>query len=338
MRIINSFRGNYYNKDDSSTGITMYFFDEDCTIPYNEIMIDYFKGFLNCVYTIQNGHQTGVEILYYEESSAVERLSYMLHGNIYGISVEFFESGEISLISMVIGNAYMDVISYNENGTLKEKEFIDHLKTNAFVGFAINDKVLLEYRRKYNLEKIADKIKAMKSDEGYDINSIAMFIKNIENTNISSIQKSNKHSFPEFPKLEQVIPLAFHEMTNQFITDYKELSERELWEKYDLRRVWHNADDYVIASKQHGSLGKVLICVLELFDYILQTDKKETLIHFNPKNFWDEEPVKLVQFDLENDQNYYAYIPQSTDLKSIFDVKIYEMDIHEQGEPKIEMW
>ncbi len=337
MKIINSFRGNYYNKEDFNTGITMYFFDEDCTIPYNGILIDYFKGFLNCIYTIQNGHQTGIEIVYYEESTAIERLSYMLHGNIDGISIDFFESGEISSISMVIGNAYIDIISYNENGTLKEKKFIEHLKANAFVGLAIHTKILLEYRKKYNLEEIATKIKAMKRNEGYDINSIAMFIKNIENHNLSNIQKSNKNNIPAFPELEQIIPLPFHEKTNQFLIDYQELNEKELWNKYDLKSVWHNSDDYIIASKQYGNFGKVLIYVLELFDYILQTDKKETLIHFKPKNYWGEEPVKLIQFDIENHQNYYTYIPQSTDLKSILDIKIYEIDIHEQGEPKIEM-
>ncbi len=324
MQIINSFRGNYYSKDDSSTGITMYFFDKDCTIPYNGIMIDYFKGFLNCVYTIKNGHQTGVEILYYEESTAIERLSCILHENIDGISIEFFKSGEISSISMVIGNAYMDIISYNENGTLKEKSFINHLEANAFVGFSINAEVLLEYRKKYNLEQIANKIKSMKNNKEYDIYYIAIFIKNIGNYNILNVQKSNKNNIPEFPKLEQLIPLPFHEKTNQFILDYNKLSEKELWKKYDLKSVWSNSDNYVIASKQHGNLGKVLIYVLELFDYILQTDKEETLIYFKPKNYWGEEPVKLVQFDIDNNQNYYAYIPQSTYLKSIFDVKIYE--------------
>ena len=138
---------------------------------------------------------------------------------------------------------------------------------------------------------------------------------------------------PKFPKLEKVVPLPFHEKTNQFIIDYKALSEKALWEKYNLKSVWFDVKDYVVASKKHGTLGLTIINVLVDFGFILQLDYREELSDYNVENFWGEEPVKLVQFDLENDQCYYAYIPQITDLKSIFDVKIYEVSVGdiEQG-------
>ena len=142
---------------------------------------------------------------------------------------------------------------------------------------------------------------------------------------------------PKFPKLEQVVPLPFHEKTNQFIIDYKDLSEKSLWEKYNLQSVWFDVDDYVVASKKHGALGLTIINVLVDFGFILQLDYKEELSDYEIENFWGDEPVKLVQFDLENDSNYYAYIPQSTDLKSIFDVKIYEVSVGEIKQDGLDM-
>ncbi len=47
-------------------------------------------------------------------------------------------------------------------------------------------------------------------------------------------------------------------------------------------------------------------------DYILQLDYKEDLEDYidNLKNFWNGSETKLIQFMLENDQNYYAWVPK----------------------------
>lgn len=46
--------------------------------------------------------------------------------------------------------------------------------------------------------------------------------------------------------------------------------------------------------------------------YIIQIDYKEDIEDYidNIKNFWGEQEIKLVRFELENDQNYYAKVPR----------------------------
>ena len=152
--------------------------------------------------------------------------------------------------------------------------------------------------------------------------------------NLDIIIKDWKHGIPKFPKLEKVVPLPFHEKTNQFIIDYKELSETQFFEKYyKLQNIWHNADEYIVASKQYGNLGKVFTYVLVHYGFIAETDYDEEITSDHLENFWGDVPVKLVKFDLQDGLCYYAYIPQSTDLKSILDVKIEDihMGLLEQG-------
>ena len=66
---------------------------------------------------------------------------------------------------------------------------------------------------------------------------------------------------------------------------------------------------------------------------VLSMDARENIDNILFDNYWGDEPVKFVNFDMEDDSAYYSYIPQSTTLKSIFDIKIEDiyMGLLDQG-------
>ena len=44
----------------------------------------------------------------------------------------------------------------------------------------------------------------------------------------------------------------------------------------------------------------------------------------NIKNYWGEQEIKLVRFELENDQNYYAKVPRISNVKNMYEVHILD--------------
>lgn len=66
-------------------------------------------------------------------------------------------------------------------------------------------------------------------------------------------------------------------------------------------------------------------------DYILQLDYKEDLEDYvdSIKNFWNESETKLVQFILNNDQNYYAWVSKEVNIKNMYEVNIEDVDVDE---------
>ncbi|HDR7354947.1 TPA: hypothetical protein QCX18_004142, partial [Bacillus wiedmannii] len=49
----------------------------------------------------------------------------------------------------------------------------------------------------------------------------------------------------------------------------------------------------------------------------------------NLKNFWNVSETKLVQFILENDQNYYAWVPKEINISNMYEVKTEVVDVEE---------
>ncbi len=78
-------------------------------------------------------------------------------------------------------------------------------------------------------------------------------------------------------------------------------------------------------------LGSLIVFALTVRDYILQLDYKDDLEDYidNLKNFWNVSETKLVQFILENDQNYYAWVPKEASIPNMYEVKIESVDVQE---------
>ncbi len=61
--------------------------------------------------------------------------------------------------------------------------------------------------------------------------------------------------------------------------------------------------------------------------YILQLVYKEDLEEYysSIKNYWNNSEVKLIQFVLNNDQNYYALVPIDTDIEKMYEVTVVDV-------------
>lgn len=62
-------------------------------------------------------------------------------------------------------------------------------------------------------------------------------------------------------------------------------------------------------------------------EYIFQLDYKEDVAEYylSIKNYWDKLEVKLVQFLLDNDQNYYALVPKNINISNIYEITIIDV-------------
>jgi len=60
----------------------------------------------------------------------------------------------------------------------------------------------------------------------------------------------------------------------------------------------------------------------------LQLDYKEDLVDYieDIDNYWGKEEVKLISFEVDNDQQYYAYVPKTAAIDSLYEVKLTEVE------------
>ncbi|EOQ28683.1 TPA: DUF1911 domain-containing protein [Bacillus cereus] len=137
------------------------------------------------------------------------------------------------------------------------------------------------------------------------------------------------------PALENIIPPKWHSLVNELIHDYENMDDSSFYEKYKktigIGQVWFLPQEYEEENEQKDLLGSLIVFALTIRDYILQLDYKEDLEDYidNPKNFWNGSEIKLIQFILENDQNYYAWVPKEINIPNMYEVKIEVVEVEE---------
>ncbi|MCU5378457.1 PoNi-like cognate immunity protein [Bacillus cereus] len=137
------------------------------------------------------------------------------------------------------------------------------------------------------------------------------------------------------PALENMIPPKWHSLVNELIHDYENMEDSSFYEKYKktigIGQVWFLPQEYEEENEQKNLLGSLIVFALTVRDYILQLDYKEDLEDYidNLKNFWNGSETKLIQFILENDQNYYAWVPKEANIPNMYEVKIESVDVEE---------
>ncbi|WP_156575279.1 PoNi-like cognate immunity protein [Bacillus luti] len=152
-----------------------------------------------------------------------------------------------------------------------------------------------------------------------------------ETEEIEDIVEGIEHN----PALENIIPPKWHSLINELIHDYKNMDDSRFYEKYKksigIGQVWFLPQEYEEENEQKNLLGSLIVFALTVRDYILQLDYKEDLEDYidNLKNFWNVSETKLVQFILENDQNYYAWVPKEVNIPNMYEVKIESVDVEE---------
>ncbi|OLR82143.1 hypothetical protein BTO25_14415 [Bacillus sp. MB366] len=152
-----------------------------------------------------------------------------------------------------------------------------------------------------------------------------------ETEEIEDIVEGIEHN----PALENIIPPKWHSLVNELIHDYENMDDSSFYEKYKktigIGQVWFLPQEYEEENEQKNLLGSLIVFALTVRDYILQLDYKEDLEDYidNLKNFWNGSETKLVQFMLENDQNYYAWVPKEASIPNMYEVKIESVDVEE---------
>ncbi|EJR97739.1 PoNi-like cognate immunity protein [Bacillus cereus] len=152
-----------------------------------------------------------------------------------------------------------------------------------------------------------------------------------ETEEIEDIVEGIEHN----PALENIIPPKWHSLVNELIHDYENMNDSSFYEKYKktigIGQVWFLPQEYEEENEQKNLLGSLIVFALTIRDYILQLDYKEDLEDYidNLKNFWNVSETKLVQFMLENDQNYYAWVPKEANIPNMYEVKIESVDVEE---------
>ncbi|HGA1022064.1 TPA: PoNi-like cognate immunity protein [Bacillus cereus] len=152
-----------------------------------------------------------------------------------------------------------------------------------------------------------------------------------ETEEIEDIVEGIEHN----PALENIIPPRWHSLVNELIHDYENMDDSSFYEKYKktigIGQVWFLPQEYEEENEQKNLLGSLIVFALTVRDYILQLDYKEDLEDYidNLKNFWNGSETKLVQFMLENDQNYYAWVPKEASIPNMYEVKIESVDVEE---------
>jgi len=136
------------------------------------------------------------------------------------------------------------------------------------------------------------------------------------------------YGIPNNPELEQIIPAKFHSFVNEVIGDYNTLTDEEFWKKYNLREIWFDVKEYEEDNKAKNMLGTIIVFLLVEKEYILQLDYKEDLVDYieDIDNYWGKEEVKLISFEVDNDQQYYAYVPKTAAIDSLYEVKLTEVE------------
>ncbi|HDR4559785.1 hypothetical protein COE58_04295 [Bacillus cereus] len=152
-----------------------------------------------------------------------------------------------------------------------------------------------------------------------------------ETEEIEDIVEGIEHN----PALENIIPPKWHSVVNELIHDYENMNDSSFYEKYKktigIGQVWFLPQEYEEENEQKNLLGSIIVFALTVRDYILQLDYKEDLEDYidNLKNFWNGSETKLVQFMLDNDQNYYAWVPKEANIPNMYEVKIESVDVEE---------
>ncbi|BCZ47456.1 hypothetical protein psyc5s11_35230 [Clostridium gelidum] len=132
-------------------------------------------------------------------------------------------------------------------------------------------------------------------------------------------------------ELERIIPIKWHSFVNELIYDYKVLDDSNFYEKYKkpigLDQIWFFFEEYKKENKEKNLLGSLIVFAMTEKGYILQLDYKEDIEDYysNMKNYWRNSETKLIQFVLDNDQNYYAVVPKDANIEKMHEVTVTDV-------------
>ncbi|MBQ1458499.1 MAG: DUF1911 domain-containing protein [Butyrivibrio sp.] len=126
---------------------------------------------------------------------------------------------------------------------------------------------------------------------------------------------------------KEIIPPCMYKKVNDFLKDYKNLSDEAFCKKYEFDQVWFDVNDYIKYKSGKEILGMLLVFYLAVEGYILQLDWKEDFedFRYHMKNYWSKDgETKVITFELDNDQMYFATIPVQNSVHNLFEISVKE--------------
>lgn len=135
-------------KDDIHTGEHTFYIDQNKTVPFNGVIVDYNNGVLVWEFEVQDGFRTGIERIYYP-TGELQELNETDHNTINGVAKEFYKNGRLKSQSIVIRNVHIITITYDETGDILEKWEISEEDPSYNV---VRDRIP-EYRSRYKLDQ-----------------------------------------------------------------------------------------------------------------------------------------------------------------------------------------
>lgn len=141
-----------------------------------------------------------------------------------------------------------------------------------------------------------------------------------------------KEGIENNPLLEKMIPVRWHSFVNEMIYDYKVMDDRDFYAKYKelmgIDRIWFLLQEYEAENKEKNLLGSLIVFALTDKGYILQLDYKNDIEEYYSglQNYWKGLKTKLVQFVLDNDQQYFAMVPIDTKMDKMYEVTILDVE------------
>jgi len=135
-------------KDDIHTDEHIFYIDENNTVLFNGVIVDYNNGVLVWEFEVQDGFRTGIERVYYP-TGELQELNETDHNTTNGIAKEFYKNGQLRSQSIVARNVHIITITYDETGEIVETWEISEEDLSYNV---VRDKIP-EYRSRYKLEQ-----------------------------------------------------------------------------------------------------------------------------------------------------------------------------------------
>ena len=146
-------------------GEYIYYLDKECTKLFSGHIEDYDRGVLWWEADVVDGYIKGVYKEYFENSTKLELICFYRYNLQFGLYMDFYETGRVHYLCLIINNQDYDTYEFSESGELNQKEIWPNVKYyNVIV--KPDDKILNSLREEFDLEKISEEIQ--RDGENFD--------------------------------------------------------------------------------------------------------------------------------------------------------------------------
>lgn len=135
-------------------GEPLIYIDENCTKLFSGHVESYFQKRLSWECDIVDGLKNGIEKFYYDYTGELESVHEVKCNVSNGLSIEYYKTGTIRCIAIMVDNLCIDFYSYHENGEQDEVWFMDEKELH----YPLVKNKIPTFREKYDIKKLNEEI------------------------------------------------------------------------------------------------------------------------------------------------------------------------------------